>query len=281
MLSEYIKVLELGDKSVHTIRSYKRSIKTLYGHFNITENSQLDGLSVSDFHKLYMAQKLSPNSLNGLIRNLNAYFVWLTDSGYIKEGNLIFKVKFGKSRFVRVKRKPKKVLTNQESESLVSAGRNKQEKFMLALMVTTGLRRDEVSKIKTEDINGSEIIITGKGGDQRFTYMNDMVMSMFNDYVENERDTTSEFLFYGTRGESTVDGGVSPTSINERVKSCAEIAGLSDVTAHRLRATAITQATLEFGIKGGQILAGHADIKTTELYVNIGKEYVREMLLGK
>ena len=281
MLNQYIKVLELGDKSVHTIRSYKRSIETLYNHFNITEVSQLDGLSVSDYQSFYMAQKLSPNSLNGLIRNLNAYFVYLTDSGFIKEGNSIFKVRFGKSRFVKFKRPKKQVLTSEQSEALINAGRNAQEKFMLAMMLKTALRRDEVSSIRMSDIKGNQILIQGKGGEERFTFLDTELCAMLESFLD-ERDTDSEYLFYSTRGETGEAGRLSPVSVNNRVKACAEEAGLEDwVTAHRLRGTAITLASINFGLKGAQALAGHRDSKTTELYITTTDEYVKSMLLGK
>ena len=152
---------------------------------------------------------------------------------------------------------------------------------MFAMMLKTALRRDEVSSIRMMDVRGNEILIRGKGGEERFTFLNDDLCDMLEEYL-TERDTDSEYLFYSTRGESGEGGRLSPVSVNNRVKACAEKAGLPDwVTAHRLRGTAITLASIEFGLKGAQAIAGHKDTKTTELYITTTDEYVKSMLLGK
>lgn len=90
------------------------------------------------------------------------FFAYLKEGKYVSNECPFFSVKFGKTKFVDVKRKFKDILSPDEEELVINAGRNLQEKFMLAMALKTALRRSEIAGIKMSDINGCEITITGK-----------------------------------------------------------------------------------------------------------------------
>lgn len=282
-LQDYVKNLELGGKSQATIRTYKKDIGKLISHFSIKDKESLDRLSVSDFQSFYTSQNITPVSLNGLIRSLSAFFTWLKGIDYIQD-NAFFHVKFGKTKFVSVKKEHKVILTDEEARELISAADNIQDKFMLALMLSTGLRRDEVGKIKITDIKDCTIIINGKGNKQRKTFLNDTLCHMLNMYMA-ERKTDSPFLFYATRGNVSSSGQLTGSAVNDRVKACAKKANIDPekakkVSAHRLRGTLLTNVIRQFGIRAAQSVAGHASMNTTMLYDESGDEITRDVLLG-
>ena len=284
-ITHYIDVLKLGSKSDNTIRSYTKDLHKLVSYFNIEDASELDKLEVADFHKLYASQNVSPNSLKSLIRNLSAFFSWLAKSKIISKDNAFFQVDFGGSKFPKIIKKKKTILTQEEAEALVNAGRNLQEKFMLRLMITTALRRDEVCNIKMTDIRGCAISIKSKGGDEDDeTYLNEQLCQMLQEYLK-ERNTDSEYLFYGTRGFDGDKGKLTGTSINNRVKACAKLSGIPEekvkvTSAHRLRAFAITQMYIKKGMEAAQALGRHENQETTKAYVTLGNEFVKGLLLG-
>ena len=156
---------------------------------------------------------------------------------------------------------------------------------MLSLMMKTALRRDEVVNIKISDIKGCAISLKSKGGSEdNETYLDNELCSMLNEYML-ERNTDSQYLFYGTRGFDGNDGKLTGTSVNNRVKACVALSGISEekakhITAHRLRAFSITRMVINNGIFAGQMLGRHKNIETTKLYVNTGNEYVKKLLLG-
>lgn len=275
--------IDNGSKSIHTYRVYNKDLVKFQEHFNLKTVEDIKSLKVDDYKNFYQTQKLSPTSINSLIRSLSTFHVYLADAEYIEETHHFFKVKFGKSHFMEVKKKKKVVLTPVEETMLINAGRNLQEMFMLSLMLKTALRRDEICNIKLSDIHGCEVIITGKGGDQATTYLDNDLCGMMGRYMSIERKTNSEYLFYGTRGEN-VNGKLTGTSINNRVRECAKLSGIPEdklktLTAHRLRATKITRTAITKGLFAAQMIARHNSASTTQGYIEAGDEYVKELLL--
>ncbi len=280
VVSAYIAVLKIGEKSENTIRSYSKDIQKFINHFEIKETSEIENISVDKYHNFYGSLGLSNVSLNGLIRNLSAFFAYLKEGKYVSNECPFFSVKFGKTKFVDVKRKFKDILSPDEEELVINAGRNLQEKFMLAMALKTALRRSEIAGIKMSDINGCEITITGKGGDEAKTYLNDRLCNMLQEYVLKERNTDSEYLFYGTRGKQSMS--MTGDTVNNRVKDACERAGIAKkITAHRLRATRITNVAYEHGDRAAQAIARHKSHTTTELYIGKNDMAVKNIMLSE
>ena len=277
-IKNYIESLELGGKSPLTVKAYEKDINKMVSYFKITSLSELDNLSVNDFFEFYKSTGLKENSLNSLIRNLYAFMNAMKIVGNVSENNAFFKVRFGGKKYVKVNTKIKPVLTSDEAEKIIMAGSSTQERFMLSLMLKTALRRSEIINIKLTDIDGCQIKIKGKGGNEFVFPLNKILCSMLEEYL-NERKDKSEYLFYPIRGEMSEGGKLTGTSVNNRVMACAKRAGIDKkITAHRLRATAITNAAVTHGKSVAQGLARHKSGATTEIYINT-QESVRDLLL--
>lgn len=272
-------------KSPATIRSYKKDIDKLVSYFGIDTIERLKEIDVSDYLEFYNSLSLSDNSKNALIRNLSAFFNFLKfDLQEIDSNNAFFRVRFGRAKYKKVKRGKKVVLTSQEETSLINAtGDNIQDRFMLSLMLTTGLRRDMVSRIRVSDIDGYIINVQNKGGDIRKTFMNDSVYKLYQEYMSSTHDGR-EYLFFATRGAKSER--LSGNSINERVKFYARKADIDPakvekITAHRLRGTLITNVIAEKGIHAGMAVAFHTNINTTKIYDSTGDSVVENIIRGK
>lgn len=282
-IETYLTTLKLGNLSDQTLRSYRKDLQKLSDHFNIVSFSDIEGLTVADFQNFYSAQTIKASSLNGLIRNMSAFFNWMKENETLKSQEF-FKVKFGKNRFVKVSKVKKMILTAEETELLIKAGANIQEKFMLCLMSFTAIRRQEVCNIKMTDITGCKIIIRGKGDKQRAIFLDEVLCAMLSMY-NAQRNSDSEYLFYSSRGLVGDDGKLSTTSVYNRVKSAGERAGiapekLEKLTPHRLRGGALTRLIITFGVNVAQKVAGHSSSKTTEIYDESGDVEVERALLG-
>jgi integrase len=285
ILDSYFQALQLGEKSPCTIRVYEKDLGKFVKFFNVSSQDQLTNLSVSDFQKFYQSQSnLSPNSLNGLIRSLSAYFYWMRETGYIEKSDF-FKVKFGRGKFVKVPKTKKLILSEEEQLALIKGGNNLQDKFMIAVLLFTAIRRDEICKIKMSDINGCQILINGKGSKQRPVYLDETLCNMMNLYLA-ERAVDSEYLFYTTKGKGSPDMPLTGTAIYNRVKSAAKNAGIdpdkiAKLSVHTLRRTAITRLSLLFGRTAAARVAGHASEATTAIYDQSADEVAKRALLGQ
>lgn len=278
LYNEYIKNLEIGEKSENTIRTYKRDLHKFVEFFNLQSYEDLNKLQQSDYRNFVASLQgvVSPVSINGLLRNLSAFITWALDNELISNDSFR-KVKFGKGRFIKVEKTIKDVLTNEEAEAVIKAGSNIQEKFMLALMLFTGIRRDEVTKIKLTDINENVILINGKGSKQRKIFLEPTLAHMLSIY-KTERNSQSEYLFY--HGDKTEK--LTGTTINNRVLAACQKAGITKkITAHRLRATLVTNIIKEFDIYTAMKVAGHSSINTTRIYDASGDATVMNALLNR
>jgi len=238
-----------------------------------------------EYHNFYASLGLKPNSVKGLIMNLSAFFNWCLRSELISSTNF-FKVTFGNlSRFPKIVVEDKLILSQAETEALIKAGANVQEKFMLAIMSMTAIRRGEVCSIKLSDISGCKITIHGKGDKVRNIFLDEILCTMLSVYMA-QRDSSSEYLFYGERGETSADGAMSEQTVYNRVKSAGKRAGFSDeimkkLAPHRLRGTAITRLVILYDLNTASQVAGHSSLNTTKIYDMSKDIVVQQALLGQ
>jgi integrase/recombinase XerD len=283
-IQEYLKGLEIGGKSIHTIRGYKSSLDKFQEYFKVSTFDDLNNLTTSQIQNFYedVSKSWKPNTLNALIRNLTAFFKWLKRKKFITGEHPFFMVDFGGKRFVKVPKVKKMILTEEETRNLIKAGATIQDKFMISLMSFTAIRRDEVCKIKISDIEGCKIQINGKGEKQRNVYLDETMCHLLNIYM-SQRNTDSEYLFYPTRGESSESGSLTGTTIANRIKSAGERSGipaekLAKLTPHRLRGGGLTRLIKLYGVDTARMIAGHSSNKITEIYNEGQDDIVRYAL---
>ena len=279
-LDSYINSLRIGGKSNATIRVYTKDLNKFISYFNVASAIDLGNISVVDYQNFYNSQELSPKSKNGLIRSLSAFFSFLETNHYVTKDNAFFNVRFGKGRFIKEPKKIKPILTHDECIALINAAKNIQDRLMLSIMVTTALRRDEISKIKLSDISGCNIKISGKGNKERVTRLDKNVCKILNSYL-SKRKIDSEYLFYAKHGKRGVQ--LSGNSINNRVKHYVQIADIDPakkgkITAHRIRGSALTEIAREYGLLAAMNVAGHSDIHTTMLYMEDGNSVTADVI---
>ncbi|GAB2800367.1 hypothetical protein GCM10027040_29850 [Halomonas shantousis] len=155
--------------------------------------------------------------------------------------------------------------------------RSRRDGLMIALMVTTGPRRAEVSGIQMKDIDfhTREIRITGKGNKDRIIQVPDAVWMRLTNYVDLYRGTQPGALFtpiWNKRKKPDIsEKGLTTASINSRIdvlrKKVESLAGIT-IAPHDLRRTFATDLfNAGMTLRELQILLGHASMSTTETYV--------------
>lgn len=276
--SLYENTLKVGNKSSNTLRSYMKDVKKLVNRFSLKSTDDILKLTVSDYLSFYNEQNFEKQtSLNGLIRNLSAFFSFFSNLLQIEENEIsFFQVRFGNSKFVKEVQEEVEVLTNQEIRDLVLASRNIQEKAMLVMMAYQGFRAGTIVAIKMEDLNleTGEVKIYLKGNKKVFVALHNDVIEILKRYVE-ERDSNEKYLFYAERGRETLSGSLTPATVNNRVKSAATRAGFSKeriekVHAHGFRHYFGSKMVIEHGLDVAQRALNHANSSTTKRYDHTG-----------
>ncbi|MCK4528808.1 site-specific tyrosine recombinase XerD [candidate division WOR-3 bacterium] len=156
-----------------------------------------------------------------------------------------------------------------------------RDRAMFELMYGSGLRISELLNIYKEDIffKDDYIRVRGKGSKERIIPLGSKAKNALMDYLEEARPILdkkkSSFLFLTKNGN-----GLTRMGVWKRFKMYLVLSGvMKNVTPHTLRHSFATHL-LEGGatLRTVQILLGHSDISTTQIYTHIDRSYLRDIV---
>ncbi len=156
-----------------------------------------------------------------------------------------------------------------------------RDRAMLQLLYATGLRVSELISVKRNHLNMELGVVraTGKGGKQRLVPVGRQALEAIQSYLENDRSRilkgkNSEYLFVTARGSLLTRQAF--WNLLRRYGLQAGIAG--KLSPHVVRHSFATHL-LERGadLRSLQIMLGHADISTTQIYTHVLRERLRKV----
>lgn len=152
---------------------------------------------------------------------------------------------------------------------------------MLELLYATGTRVSELVSLKMGNINwqAGYLIVVGKGNKERVVPIGQTALDCLNRYVAEARNKLTRkgsinTLFVNRSGE-----GLTRQGFWKIVKKYVRKAGLQKkVYPHTFRHSFATHL-LEGGadLRSVQVMLGHADISTTQIYTHVTRERLREI----
>lgn len=186
----------------------------------------------------------------------------------------------------RTLRKLPEVLNVREVDALLASAAGSgaadiRDHAMLELLYATGLRVSELVNLKLGDVNPSAgyLLTFGKGSKERLVPMGETASSSVMAYIrstrrEQDRKGGNEFLFLTRLGDR-----MSRQSFWNIIRKRAYQAGIrKDVSPHTLRHSFATHM-LENGadLRSVQIMLGHADLSTTQIYTHVTSERLKKI----
>jgi len=177
-------------------------------------------------------------------------------------------------------------LTLDESKNLLNSvdGTNKHYKrdlCIITLFLNCGLRLSELCSINISKIRNDILTIIGKGNKERTVYLNKACIKAIAEYMAVERNNMevlvlhNDALFISER-----KCRINKRTVEKIVKKYIGEAGLDKdkYSPHKLRHTA---ATLMYkhgnvDIRSLQMILGHENISTTQIYTHVDDEKLRE-----
>jgi integrase/recombinase XerD len=281
-LHTFLEFLSVEKGLSHNTRlSYARDIRKLFDFF---QGQGLEGIDVEekDLVKFVHSQSrlgLSARSLARLISSLRSYYSFLFSEGTSKKNpalNLCApKIWFSLPKFLTVKEVER--LLEQPDRTVV---RGCRDKAMLELLYASGLRVSELTALKTNDVNfeSAFLICKGKGGKERIVPLGNAASLAVKNYLSEARSKLrkkdSDFLFLTSRGNPFTRQGFW-----KMLKKYGQQAGLGEkISPHILRHTFATHL-LERGadLRSVQIMLGHSQITTTQIYTHVTKRHLRRV----
>ena len=156
-----------------------------------------------------------------------------------------------------------------------------RDRAMLQLLYATGLRVSELVSVKRNHLNMELGVVraTGKGGKQRLVPVGRQAVAAVQSYLENDRSRilkgkNSEYLFVTARGSL-----LTRQAFWNLLRRYGLQAGIArKLSPHVVRHSFATHL-LERGadLRSLQIMLGHADISTTQIYTHVLRERLRKV----
>jgi integrase/recombinase XerD len=152
---------------------------------------------------------------------------------------------------------------------------------MLEVLYAAGLRVSELIHLKIQDVHldAGFVRVFGKGSKERIVPIGQYACEKVLFYLDHARsrlvkDRPSPYLFIARAGRPMTRQGFW-----KRLHQYAGIAGLlKKVTPHSLRHS-FASHLLEGGadLRAVQVMLGHADISTTQIYTHVAKDRLKEL----
>ena len=253
----YLNKLEIKKYANNTIKSYVTCFEKFLNYYKHRNVNQLNENDIRNYLMYLVKNKTSNSYINLSINSIKFYF----------------EIVLGlPNRFYNIERprKEKKlpiVLSKQEAKQLIFATNNSKHKCIIALLYSSGLRRNELINLKITDIDSKRMVIKvndTKGNKDRYTLLADSLLNDLRGYYK--KHSPKIYLFEGQKGEK-----YSASSISSVITNAAKKAEINKkVTPHTLRHSFATHL-LENGtdLRYIQILLGHSSTKTTEIYTHV------------
>ena len=153
-----------------------------------------------------------------------------------------------------------------------------RDKAILDLFFSTGLRLSELCSLNRDlDTSKDEFSIRGKGEKVRVVFLSDAAKDSIRRYLAARKDM-DDALFVDTV-KSKTGSRLTPRSIERLVRHYASAAGISKkVTPHVLRHSFATDLLSNGAdIRSVQMMLGHANIATTQVYTHITDKQLRDV----
>jgi integrase/recombinase XerD len=269
--------------SKNTILAYGRDLSKFAIHLDRT----CDSLSAVDLGVIsgWMTQ-LSQSGLGArsLARHLSAargFVRFLGREGLMSNDPTIHAAR------PRLGRRLPKTLGEQEVMTLletppVDSRRGVRDRAMLSLMYACGLRVTEIVELQVGDVDLQRgvVVVLGKGQKRRVVPIAETAMDRLVAYLQSRNTqprapksklSQRPWLFPSPRG-----GRMTRQGFWKMIRGYARVAGIrGSVYLHRLRHSFATHMLVGGAdLRSVQMLLGHADISTTEIYTHVTRDHV-------
>jgi len=281
-LDTFIDHLWLEDGlSKNTLESYRLDL-TIFALWLPTQNKQLLTVDQTDIQQ-YLAVKFpqsKPRSISRLIASLRRFYRYLMRENKISLDPTL------QIQSPKLPRSLPKSLNEDEVVALLNAPNidepiGLRDRAMLELLYACGLRVSELVDIKATEVSVSDgvVRVTGKGSKTRLVPMGEEAVSWISRYLSGARSAIlqkrlSDALFVTNRGEAMTRQGFWYL-----IKRYSLLAGITKHMSPHVLRHAFATHLLNHGadLRVVQMLLGHADISTTQIYTHVARERLKRL----
>jgi integrase/recombinase XerD len=268
----------------NTLESYRRDVRQFGEWLQETAGTGLLEARASDLQR-HLAWQVTerarkPRTTSRLVSSLKRFYQFTLREGLRRDDPAV------DLESPRIPRSLPKSLSEAEVETLLAAPdvaqpQGLRDRAMLETLYASGLRVSELVTLKTLQVNldMGVVRVLGKGSKERLTPLGEEAMEWIGRYQREARplllgERKSDALFLTARGAPMTRQGFWGV-----VKRHARVAGIRiAISPHTLRHAFATHL-INHGadLRVVQMLLGHADISTTQIYTHVARERLKSL----
>jgi integrase/recombinase XerD len=267
----------------NTLEAYGRDLNRYVSFLEqkeLTDVRDVASGTVIEFLVQIKAEGLSANSMNRSLAALRGFYKFLLQENILDESPLTH------IELAKVWMRLPDTVSKEEMNLILSQPGDRtpfalRDSAMLELLYATGLRVSELISLTMNSINWQVgfLIVMGKGSKERVVPIGKTAYDCVRRYVDESRprlikSKTTDVLFLNRFGRAFTRQGLWKIIIHY-----AQKAGLQkNVHPHTFRHS-FASHLLEGGadLRAVQVMLGHADISTTQIYTHITKDRLKEI----
>ena len=264
--------------SKNTVSSYKNDISSFLSWLNKKQINyqQVSGKNINEFISNLFNSGLKSSSINRKISSIKHFYLFLSKKKIIK---------YSPADEIETPKQEKYLpisMSEDEVERLLGSPNSnriieRRDKAMIEILYATGMRISELVNLKLTDVdfNRSVLKVFGKGSKERLVPYGEKAAEALDIYLRDRKRSDSKNVFLSNRGSQITRG-----AFWQRIKIYIKRENLkSSISPHTLRHAFATHL-LNRGadLRSVQILLGHSDLSTTQIYTHIAKQRLGEIL---
>lgn len=285
---EYTEI-ERG-RSLKTVENYDRYLERFLQYTKLEDPKKITEDVVRDYRLWLNRQSIAPRGLRSketLKRKTQNYYLIALRAflKYLMKRD-ITSLAPDKIELAKTPERSLDLITKNELERLMKAPSGTDEKSLrdraiLELLFSTGLRVSELCGLPRDiDLSADEFSVRGKGEKVRVVFLSSEAKSAIKDYLKVRKDMDdSLFVQNAKNSKSKKTLQLTPRSVERIIKHYGLKAGITrKVTPHVIRHSFATDL-LQNGadLRSVQMLLGHANIGTTQIYTHLTDKHLKEV----
>lgn len=292
LMRDFLSHIEIEKgRSMLTSRNYKHYLAVFLAETRVAEPHHITEAIIREFRLWLNRQPVRKGASPTLKRRTQNYYM-IAIRAFLK-----YLAKVGvkslapdKIELAKIPERTIDLITHNELHRLLAAPEGNElaalrDRAILQLFFSTGLRLSELASLSRDlDTTRDEFSIRGKGEKVRVVFLSEDAKIAIAAYLKKRTDIDDAmFIQLGKNAKADEKNQksmrITPRSIERIVKKYAIKAGISKkVTPHVIRHSFATDL-LQNGadLRAVQVLLGHANIATTQIYTHITDKHLRDV----
>jgi site-specific recombinase XerD len=291
--TQFLEYLEIEKgRAIRTVENYDHYLTTFLKQANISTPQDINNEKVREFRIWLNRQSNGNNRKTGETikkKTQNYYMIALRTFLKFLAKREYKTISADQIELAKVEPRQIDVISQEELFRLLDAPNKETDiekkwrgRAILDLLFSTGLRVSELCSLTRDiDLKRDEFSIRGKGGKVRVVFLSEEAKESVKQYLKSRKDFADALFVKVSTEKMKTDGigGLTRRSIERIVKKYAVMAGITKkVTPHVIRHCFATDLLSNGAdLRSVQVLLGHANITTTQVYTHVTDKHLLEI----